>query len=73
MENFIDNDGVKIIDNGTYKDTQIRLIAINYTFKPKFLILIGSDKESGDGYIYDDLAEAKKDYKLILEGKFREE
>lgn len=69
MVNFVNNENVEIIDYGSYKNIPLKLIAVDYNFEKKYLILIGTDKQFGDGYIYDDLAVARKEYELMLEGK----
>lgn len=69
MVNFVNSENLKIIETGIYKNIPIKLMSLDYNFEKKYLIIIGSDKQFGDGYIYDNLLEAQKDYRLMLEGK----
>lgn len=65
--NFVNND-VKIIKNGMYKDKPICLITINNETKIQYMILLNCNEKSGDGYIYDDIENAMKDFNLLLNG-----
>ena len=69
MLNFVNSENLEIIETGIYKNVSIKLISLNYDSDKRYLIIIGCDKQFGDGYIYDNLSEAKRDYKLMLEGK----
>lgn len=69
MVNFVNSENLEIIETGIYKNVSIKLISLNYDSDKRYLIIIGCDKQFGDGYIYDNLSEAKRDYKLMLEGK----
>lgn len=71
MVNFVDSENLEIIETGIYKNVPIKLISLDYDSGKRYLIIIGCDKQFGDGYIYDDLSEAKRDYKLMLEGEFK--
>lgn len=69
MLNFVNSENLEIIETGIYKNVPIKLISLDYDSKKRYLIIIGCDKQFGDGYIYDNISEAKRDYELIIEGK----
>lgn len=71
MVSFVNSENLETIETGIYKNVPIKLISLDYNYEKKYLILIGCNQQFGDGYIYDDLSEAKKDYKLMLEGKLK--
>lgn len=66
MELKVKNKNVKIIASKMCKNKEISLVAINDGNCTSYLILIDSLKEHGDGYIYDDLDAAKKDFNSLL-------
>lgn len=66
--NFINN--IKVIESGKYKDIPVCLISINEKAKIQYMILLNCNEEQGDGYIYDDIDVAKRDFQSLLNNDF---
>ena len=71
MVSFVNTQNLEMIETGIYKNVSIKLISLDYNYEKKYLILIGCNQQFGDGYIYDDLLQAKKHYKLMLQAKLK--
>ncbi len=69
MINFIKNENIKILKRGEFKNKSFCLIAVSSDTQEQYIILLNSNRNSGDGYLYDSLEEAQKDFTLLLHGE----